>query len=475
MSSPRILLDLSTTMRWVGPPVGILRVEGEYARFARRRLPNAGFVFFDPDDLCYRHVRDEAADAVLNEDAVIDTVGLPDPTGRRSHKTNIVPARLRPAALWVLRSRHQALMALERMRRTAPPPLARAAERIQRHLITDKDRHVMVRSDGGRRPVWSRRAALGPPVAFGPDDTLVCAGTGWFHTNIEAIARHKRETGFRLALLCYDIIPLLLPDCFQPHDTAMFRSYTDVAFPAADLVLVNARCTQTDVQAWCRAQGLPLARTAVVPLGADGPMPPSDDAAPPALPGGLEPGRYAMFVSTLEPRKNHRVLVDAWRRLIDAGVPQATGFRLVFVGRFGWNVEPLLKEIAADPRLVRSILHLPEAEDGLVAALYRGAAFCCYPSRYEGYGLPVIEAFRFGKAVLASTGGALPEVVAEFSPCIDPDDAEGWTVMLRRWIEDPSARALYEARIRTAFGHPGWDQAAAAFFAQVGGATGIDA
>ena len=80
--------------------------------------------------------------------------------------------------------------------------------------------------------------------------------------------------------------------------------------------------------------------------------------------------------------------------------------------------------------------HSPE--DSGIAALYRGAAFCLYPSRYEGYGLPVVEAFSYGKAVLASTGGALPEVVDGFSPCLDPLDAEAWRRMLRTWIEDPS-------------------------------------
>nr|WP_284701106.1 glycosyltransferase family 1 protein [Rhodoplanes tepidamans] len=244
-----------------------------------------------------------------------------------------------------------------------------------------------------------------------------------------------------------------------------------MALPAADLVLVNAACTADDIRAWCGAQGLGVPRTAVVPLGADGPVAPDTGEAAP-LPAGLAAGRYALFVSTLEPRKNHRVLVAAWRRLIESGAPGIAGFRLVFVGRAGWGSGPLRDEIAADPRLAATIVHLAGVEDATVATLYRGAAFCCYPSRCEGYGLPVVEAFRFGKAVLASTGGALPEVVADFSPCLDPDDVDAWTAALRSWIADPAARAVHETRIRTAFRHPGWDAAAARFFACVHEATG---
>jgi glycosyltransferase involved in cell wall biosynthesis len=100
-----------------------------------------------------------------------------------------------------------------------------------------------------------------------------------------------------------------------------------------------------------------------------------------------------------------------------------------------------------------------------MATLYANAAFCLLPSRYEGFGLPAIEAFHHGKAVLASTGGAVPEAVGDFSPCLDPEDAEAWRRMLRSWIEDPAARAAYEERIRTLFRHPSWDQSAQAFFA----------
>jgi len=81
----------------------------------------------------------------------------------------------------------------------------------------------------------------------------------------------------------------------------------------------------------------------------------------------------------------------------------------------------------------------------------------------------VVEAFRHGKAVLASTGGAVPEVVDGLSPCLDPTDGEAWRRMLQTWIEDPSARAVYEERVRTSFRHPDWNDSAKAFFALVRG------
>jgi glycosyltransferase involved in cell wall biosynthesis len=79
----------------------------------------------------------------------------------------------------------------------------------------------------------------------------------------------------------------------------------------------------------------------------------------------------------------------------------------------------------------------------------------------------VVEAFFHGKAVLASAGGAMPELVRDFSPCLDPDDASEWRRKLKSWIEDPASCAPYEARVRASFRHPNWDESAREFFAMV--------
>ena len=98
---------------------------------------------------------------------------------------------------------------------------------------------------------------------------------------------------------------------------------------------------------------------------------------------------------------------------------------------------------------------------------YRRAAFCLYPSLYEGYGLPVVEAFARGKAVLASSAGALPELAADFSPCLEAEDEAAWRIALKAWIVDPAARAPYEQAIAERFRHPAWAEAAASVFAAV--------
>jgi glycosyltransferase involved in cell wall biosynthesis len=323
----------------------------------------------------------------------------------------------------------------------------------------------MVRPDGSRRGFLPLDTTLGAPLALTARDTLVCTGAGWTYNDIEAITAAKQKAGFRFVLFCHDIIPLMFPHFYKRADVEAQRRYFQLAFPAADLVIFGSRTVATDVRDYCDAHGMALGTTEVCPLGANG----SALAVPALLPPGIEAGRYALLVSTIEPRKGHRLIYEAWVKLLEAGIPQRSRFKLVFAGRKGWMVDDLMRDLRDDARIAGTLQILPDAGDATISALYRDAAFCLYPSRYEGYGLPVVEAFRHGKAVLASTGGAVPEVVGDFSPCLDPTDGEAWQRMLDTWIRDPAARGIYETRIRTSFRHPDWDGAAQTFFALVQG------
>ena len=462
-SSGRILFDVSTSMRWWGPPVGIVRVERELASWAHANIPNVVFVFFDPGRLTYCEVIGDVRQFLTGE-AVLDTLGLTDPALPGKRRTDRIPAALRPAFLWIAQGRHMALGRLERLRlKSRRPWLAELADRLQRRLMSTKYRSFMVREDGTRRPFFPYDMAVGAPVTFRRNDALICAGSGWGHTNIEALSDLKSRVGFRIVLLCYDLIPLLFPHFYRNHDVDLFRNYMHKMLPIADRIVVNSRAVEADCRAYCARQGIIPGDIAVAPLGFDvGPERPKSISE---FPLGLRADRFAMLVSTIEPRKGHRLLYRVWRRLMAEGVPQATGFKLVFAGRPGWMVDDLLADIRNDPRFVEQILMISDVDDDLLAALYQGAAFCVYPSAYEGYGLPVIEAFSHGKAVLTSTGGALPELARGFSPCLDPTDEPAWYETIRQWIESPQARAPYEREIRARFRHPTWSEAAANFFA----------
>jgi glycosyltransferase involved in cell wall biosynthesis len=264
----------------------------------------------------------------------------------------------------------------------------------------------------------------------------------------------------KVGFVNYDIIPLLYPDFFTRISARHFRAMYHNTLKVADMLFVTAEQIRNDVLDYCRSGRLPEPEIKVFQPGADLHI----GAEVGSLPPGLAPGRYAIFVSTIEPRKGHGLLFAVWKRLLATGVPQATNFKLVFVGRRGWLVDDLIDIVKRHPSFGSSLLLLSGVSDNQLVALYRNAAFGLYPSMYEGYGLPVVELFAHGKAVLASTGGALKEVVGDLSPTLDPKDEDAWFEAMKNWIENPAARQPFEAAIRERFTHPSWRQASEAFF-----------
>jgi len=460
--SSRMMLDISSFARWAGPPVGIIRVECELARWAKEHVDHVEFVFFDPERRAYRKLNKKWIKPLIDKAFSVNPWVSPN-TKAHPRRSDRIPRAIKPAVMWVLQSRRSALLLLERIRLLAGNSTIRmAAEKLQRPLITKKYRPYMFHADGTRKSLIAYGEFLGPMVEFTSADTLICAGAPWEHSDINIIKTHKERFGFRFVALCHDIIPLQFPQYYKQSDVTTFQAYYNVAFPLADLVVFTAHASRRDALTYCKTHNLKINEACVVPPGADGAVPRATAEA--TLPPGIERGRYALYVSTIEPRKGHQLIYNVWLKLLAEGLPQNTGFKLAFVGRPGWKVDKLIDQLNNDTRLHNSLYLLTSVNDNQLAALYDGAAFCLYPSEYEGYGLPVVEAFSRGKALLASTGGAIPEVVAGLSPCLDPHDEKLWHSMLRQWIADPTARAPYEAAIRTRFRPTSWGESAQRFF-----------
>lgn len=180
--------------------------------------------------------------------------------------------------------------------------------------------------------------------------------------------------------------------------------------------------------------GWSLDRVTTVPLGVSAAFAPRDEVAcrPVLMRYGLTHGGYVLCVSTLEPRKNIARLLEAWMVLPEA---VRRSCKLVLAGGKGWLSEALQARIEAAEAQgwLRYLGFVPEVD---LPMLYAAARLFVYPSAYEGFGLPVLEAMASGVPVVSSNRSCLPEVAGGAAALVNPDDIDSLALAIRRGLED---------------------------------------
>jgi len=219
------------------------------------------------------------------------------------------------------------------------------------------------------------------------------------------------------------------------------RAFYRCSAHAATHVLTISGFSATEITA---AYRIPMERITVTPLGAD-------DAFAPAMSGGLRdlPSSvsqpYLLHVGDLHERRNLAMLVDAVleaRRSLDKS---CSALSLVLAG-VDRGVGDSLREIADRSGAANVVVQLGSVREEQLRALYAGAVALTYPSWYEGFGLPLVEAMKCGIPVIASNAASMPEVVGDAGILLDPADRQAWTTA----IVDVAGSDRTRARLRSA-------------------------
>jgi len=232
------------------------------------------------------------------------------------------------------------------------------------------------------------------------------------------------------AVVIYDLVPFVSPEEAQQRAARIERITIRPALCRADALLCISEATRRDL---VRLFPHTSDRACVIPLAADA-----------ALAGPVEPALldkpYVLAVGTLEPRKNLVRLIEAFAQL-PASVRDS--HQLALVGPAGWDLDGTLRAACARPE---DVTVLGYVDDQRLHALYAGAACFAYPSLYEGFGLPVLEAMTAGTPVVTSSVSSLPEVAGDAALLTDPTDVRAIRDALAAVLEDPSrARSMGEA------------------------------
>lgn len=271
--------------------------------------------------------------------------------------------------------------------------------------------------------------------------------------------------GVRSMAVVADVMPELFPEWFDPGARAKFEAWLDAHLSHSEHFLCISASTESDLLAHAARAGQAASiegRTSLLQLGAD--FAPTDRADADAdaenetdADADADAGwRDLLVVSTIEPRKHQDLALDVYDRLRETH----PDLRLRLVGKEGWLVDDLVERITGHPDAGTRVLWEHDLDDAALSARYDAAFLSLVPSRYEGYGAPVVEALARGLPAVVSTGGALPEAASGVAELVGPDDVEGWVAAVARHLDDDDHHAAARERV-AAWTPPSWDTTAA--------------
>lgn len=298
-------------------------------------------------------------------------------------------------------------------------------------------------------PMRPRRHANNVEIRLQKGDLLLMPDSFWGLTCSVNLAERAHVIGACVVPIIHDIFPITHPELSDRKNASAFKKAFTRLMLASHALLTNSRFTQEEVQACLERQGVRVPPIRNFRLGAD-----------PFVASGsgigsfrAEMGRLRdiyLMVGTIEPRKGHAIVLDAFEVLWRSG-SQAT---LVFVGRVGWRCEDLRKRIESHALLGERLFVFYDATDAELHYAYSKAKVLIIASRVEGFGLPLVEAMRYGIRVIASDIEVFREIGGDYPEYFDVDDTDGLCRVLDRNEQNANSAS------RSPRYWPDWNEAA---------------
>ena len=286
----------------------------------------------------------------------------------------------------------------------------------------------------------SHRGAL----AVDHESVILFPGAVWISDAMMLAAWAARVQGARLVFLLYDLTPVM-----EAGHTAtvnmLFDRYLHLVARGVVRVPAISKSSRADFETWCSEHSVPApgGQATGLPNAIEPSAYPTSDSSPWSRP-------FVLMVGTIESRKNHLFAFHAWSQLIDRHGADAVP-DLLCVGRLGWHAEEFLSEFHATAGLEGKVHLLTSSiSDSSLADLYQHTLFTIYPSRYEGWGLPVSESLAFGKAVVTSRNSSIPEAGGDLATYFTPGDLEDFVAQIESTGLDADNRVTVERSIAEA-------------------------
>lgn len=246
-----------------------------------------------------------------------------------------------------------------------------------------------------------------------------------------------RRQGLRPVYLVHDLIPIVHPEFVRPGEDKQHEVRMQTVLASGDATICNSQHTLDQLAEFAKRSKMPLPQSFVCPLGIEEEFG-THEYAP------ISSHPFFLAIGTIEPRKNHLVLLHAWRYLVEKLGPNAP--KLVIVGRRGWENENVIDIIERCQSLGAHVLECNRLPDAHLRWLMKGARAVLFPSFAEGYGLPLFEALALQVPVICSNLPTFIEVAGATPHYLDPIDGLGWARLIEEYAKPDSK--LRESQVR---------------------------
>lgn len=259
-----------------------------------------------------------------------------------------------------------------------------------------------------------------------------------------AIRRFLTRTNARFVPMIHDVIPITYPEYARPREYSRHVKRIETVRQLAHAIIVPSNAVKDDLRDQLLISDIPIW---AVPHGV-GPAVRS--------PAASRPARSAfVYLSTIEPRKNHLTILHVWRRLIDTMGSSTPD--LIIIGKRGWENENIIDLLDRSDTLRPYLREHNSLDDAKVAELLQSSRALLFPTLVEGYGLPLVEALNLGVPVLCSDIPVLREVGGSIPDYIDPIDGAAWVRAVASYVNDGPEREAQLSRLKT-WTPFSWDQ-----------------
>jgi glycosyltransferase involved in cell wall biosynthesis len=285
-------------------------------------------------------------------------------------------------------------------------------------------------------------------------DWFFTAGSNWDYPDLQVRIETLKTSGVRIGTLFYDTIPIKYPYFFGPGLYPIYEAWLTQALGQSDAVFAISKNTLQDLCEFTDRQKIQISKKqTVVRLGDDLPaLKVSDELTNKFRAKYNQP--FTLCVGSIEYRKNHAVLLNAYRYLM--GEKGLRLPKLYIVGRWGFMHNNVDYQLQWDLQLAGQIEVLNDVSDIELDYLYRNAEFTLYPSIYEGWGLPVAESLRYGQQCITSNSSSMKEIAPNLIRFAHPLKMEEWAKHIEELCLEPKTLEKEKQKIKATYKGTSW-------------------